>query len=366
MGYKVPHALYSRLVYGILKMLRPLIAAWLATLLLITSGIVLAQNSSSTYQLGRGYKVGNTGIRLGGYIDVHFNGYTENAWPWSAETGDLSLLVSWNNGSKLTFFSELEVEDALSVGQHFGPTTNNAHFSLERLYVDYLVNDTLSVRLGKILTPIGQWNLLHADPLVWTTTRPVATENLFSKRATGIMLHGSMPVGDQSVDYAVYGDYSSTLDPSPADDFDNAVGMRLRYNINDDLQIGLSYIDFSEQSNRSSRNHLLGLDVAWTYQRLSITSEIVYRNNDAKVNEKIIADAWQGYIQGVGRIAGHVYGVGRYEFFDQLNLPSGQVGVLGLAYHPKPPLIWKLEYRLGTNNRFLAPDGLFASFAVLF
>jgi hypothetical protein len=43
---------------------------------------------------------------------------------------------------------------------------------VERLYLDYLHSDALATRLGKHLTPIGRWNLRHADPLVWTATRP--------------------------------------------------------------------------------------------------------------------------------------------------------------------------------------------------
>ncbi len=334
-------------------------AAWLVVLL-VANGVVLAEGPGNGYQLGRGYKVGSTGIQLGGYASAHLSGFGES--PWSFEVSDLSLFVTWDNGSRLHFFSELELEDTLSAGENQGLTTGATHLLLERLYLDYWVNDMLAVRIGKLLTPVGQWNTIHADPLVWTTTRPVATNNLFSKHATGVMLHGTVPFGEQSVDYSVYGDYSATLDPSPEADFDNALGARLRYNISDDLQIGLSYVDFALENSRTTRNHLLGMDIAWTYQRLSVTSEIVYRRNDAAVNRH----AWQGYIQGVGRIAGHVYGVGRYEFFDQDYPQLGQVGVLGLAYHPSPPLIWKLEYRFGANNRYLAPDGLFASFSVLF
>jgi hypothetical protein len=331
--------------------------------LAISSNAVLAQDSDNAYQLGRGYKLGNTGIQLGGYASFHGAGFGDS--PWSLELSDLSLFVTWDTGSKLRFFSEIEIEEGLHVGQYTGLTTRDGYFKLERLYLDYLVNDRVTVRIGKMLTPVGQWNLLHVDPLLWTTTRPVATENLFSEHVSGVMVHGTIPFGDQSVDYSVYGDYSSTLDARPitgVSNFDNALGARLRYNISDDLQIGLSYSDFTLQGRTNSRSHLLGLDGAWTYQRFAFNSEIVYRYNDVEINQHV----WQGYIQGVSALKGHVYGVARYEFFDQVNGQLGQVGVLGLAYHPRPPLIWKLEYRLGTNNRYLAPDGVFASFAVLF
>ncbi|MEQ1559991.1 MAG: hypothetical protein ABL933_13765 [Methyloglobulus sp.] len=345
-------------------LLRLALVVWVSALLLLTSSVVAAEEESSKgYQLGRGYAIGNTGIRLGGYASVHLESLGDV--PWSLNVSDASLFVAWDNGSRLRFFSELEVEDSLGAGQQYrGVTTSKADFLIERLYLDYLVNDNLTVRIGKILTPVGQWNLIHADPLVWTATRPVATDNLFSEHVSGIMLHGTVPIGEQSLEYSVYGDYSSTLDPLRAEPpyFDNALGMHLRYNVNDNLKIGFSYVDFALQGSANIRNHLAGLDIAWAYQRFAVNSEIVYRNNDAAVNN----NAWQGYIQGVSPIAEHFYAVGRYEFFDQPNQQFGQVGVLGIAYRPRPPLTLKLEYRLGQHNRDLAPDGLFASFSVLF
>lgn len=334
----------------------------MAVSVLVAPVKVSAQETNSGYQLGRGYGLGNTDIKLGGYASTHLDGFGET--PWSFDVSDLSLFVTWDNGSRLRFFSELEVEDVLTAGEHQGLTAKAAGFRLERLYLDYLINDNLTVRIGKILTPIGQWNLIHADPLVWTTNRPVATDNLFSEHATGIMLHGNVPIGTRSLDYSVYADYSSSLDPKDTGEtlFDNALGFRLRYNLNDQLKVGFSYADFALQNSRNTRNHLVGLDLAWSYQRFAVNSEIVYRNNSSTINN----NAWQGYVQGVSPIIGNFYAVGRYEFFDQANAKFGQVGVFGVAYRPVPPLVWKLEYQLGRNNRELAPDGLFASFAVLF
>jgi hypothetical protein len=324
---------------------------------------VFAVEKTDSYRLGQGYSLGNTGIHLGGYGITQVKALGTS--PWSFNMNDLSLFLTWDNGSRLRFFSETEVENLLSAGEHQGLGVKNAKFQLERLYLDYLINDNLTVRLGKILTPIGQWNLIHADPLVWTTTRPVATTNLFSEHATGVMLHGSVPFGGKSLEYGVYGDYSSSLDPVPTETvhFDHALGVRLRYPFSDNLQIGFSYIDFTLQDSRKTQNHLVGLDIAWNYQRFAVNSEIVYRNNDARGTPN---NAWQGYVQGVFPIISHVYGVGRYEFFDQIRSPFGHVGVFGLAYRPRPPLVWKLEYRLGEHNRDLAPDGMFASFSLLF
>ncbi|WP_347989857.1 hypothetical protein [Methylomonas sp. AM2-LC] len=321
--------------------------------------------ADSPYQLGRGYALGDSGLSLGGYSSSHVEGLGKN--PASFTLSSLSLFVSWDSGSKLRFFSETEAENILQVGGSQVLNGDSVNVHMERLYFDYLVADSLSLRVGKILTPVGQWNLIHVDPLVWTTSRPVATTHLFADYATGLMLQGTVTLGKRYLDYSVYSDYSSALDPtriiSESPVFDNAQGLRLRYHANDALQIGLSYADYALLGNASIRNHLTGLDLAWTYAHFTLNSEIVYRNSTALSNQ----NNWEGYIQGVNPIVGNIYAIGRYEFFDRLNAQTlGQVGVMGLAYRPQAPLIFKLEYRTGVNNRQLAADGLFASFSVLF
>lgn len=352
-----------------------------------------ADDGDSGYQLGRGYAVGDTGITLGGYASTHLQALGSSPLNWSVSS--LSSFVTWDNGSKLRYFSETELEEGVSVSNDRGLTTKNADLHIERIYLDYLFSNQLTIRVGKMLTPIGQWNLIHVDPLVWTTSRPVATYNLFSNFATGVMLHGTVSLGKRPLEYAVYGDYGSVLDPTPSNtqgpDFDNAQGLRLRYDVLDRLKLGLSYSDFALTTSPNIRNHLLGMDFAWAYQRFAINSEIILdmKNPATRLNAASNAfvdiddlkraqtsqtlNAWQGYIQGVCPLINSLYAVTRYEFFDQdnrgfnpNNRKFGQAEVLGLAYRPIPPLVWKLEYRLGKNNEALAPDGLLASFSVLF
>lgn len=321
-----------------------------------------AEDTDSAYRLGSGYAVNKTGLRIGGYANALIG--APRAAPWHFEVTDLSLFLTWDNGSRLRFFSELEAGDVLRAGEHQSLETQNAHFEFERFYIDGLVNNNLTVRLGKFLTPIGQWNLIHAAPLVWTTSRPVATENSFSTHASGLMLHGSALFANRQLEYSVYGDVTNSIDPHRSKEpFDNAVGGQLRYLLSDTLQIGASFANFTLTNLQSSRYYLSGLDAMWSYQKFELSSEIIYRTSD----HANIKNTWQGFAQSVIPLfSRHWFVVGRYEFFDQSQDTTGQVGVLGLAYRPLPPIVWKLEYRMGTHNEILAPDGLSASFAILF
>ncbi|MDI1230322.1 MAG: hypothetical protein PSU93_04120 [Methylobacter sp.] len=331
----------------------------------LSMGSILAvaadDDVESIYRLGSGYPVSETGLRIGGYATTKIG--MPRADPWYFDVSDLSLFLTWDNGSRLRFFSELEVGDVLSAGEHQSLGTQKAHFEFERFYIDGLVNNNLTIRLGKFLTPVGQWNLIHAAPLVWTSSRPVATENLFSTHASGLMLHGSVSVANRQLEYSVYGDISESIDPYRSKKpFENALGAHLRYSLTDTVQIGASFANFVLNDLPPTRYNLAGLEVAWSYQKYELSSEIVYRTSD----HTNIKSTWQSFAQSVIPLSQYWFVVGRYEFFEQPQDKPGQVGLLGLAYRPLPPIIWKLEYRLGTNNETLAADGLAASFAMLF
>jgi len=344
---------------------RPAQAVFAVWMLLAWSLVSLAWAADAArqgYRLGNGYALGNSGLRLGGYSDIKVNAL--GADPWEFTVDDLSLFISWDNNGPIRFFAELESADTFSASEHQSFSTRNSHFESERFYFDGLINDKLTIRLGKFLTPIGHWNLLHAAPLVWTGQRPVASENLFSTHAAGAMLHGTMLVDSRQLDYAVYGDVTDIIDPYLSDNpFKDAFGGHVGYQWTDNLHIGISFANFVLKDHAGERKSLAGIDALWKFKKHEISSEIVYRDKGNEANGKSM---WQGFLQSVTPLPSHWFLVSRYEAFQQLQDKTGHVGVIGLAYRPSPPLVWKLEYRLGVNNDALAPNGLTASFAVLF
>ncbi|MCX7097823.1 MAG: hypothetical protein NTV43_07970 [Methylococcales bacterium] len=343
--------------------MRAIFPAYLLALIiaLAPTSVLATDDVEGAYRLGGGYALGDTGLRLGGYASTEID--VPRTAPWHFSLSDLSLFLTWDNGSRLHFFSELEAGDLLSAGEDESLGVQNVHFEFERCYLDTLVNNNLTVRVGKFLSPIGQWNIIHAAPLVWTTSRPVATENLFSTHATGLMLHGSVNVAQHLLEYSVYGDASETFEAHRSNNpFENAFGAHVRYYLTDSLQLGATYANFVLNDLQPIRYNLAGLDLAWSYQRYELSSEIVYRTT----HHTTVENTWQGFIQGVAPISQQWFVIGRYEYFGQTQADAGQIGLLGLAYRPLPPVILKLEYRLGEHNEVLAPDGLSASFAILF
>lgn len=327
------------------------------------------------YQLGQGLTFPQQGLRIGGYSSIHYHDLENQQATLNVQ--DLSLFLSKDIGSRWKLFSEMEIGDALTVTADH-TSSSEADFDIERLYADYHALQGLTLRAGKFLTPVGQWNLIHADPLVWTVSRPLTTSAGFSRHATGAMVYGSDPLADNDLDYWLFVDNSENLDPAERkelpfsadgatstvqNNFERATGVRLLYHLLDDqLSVGASYLWFGTQEPQQ-HCRLGGLDFSWSSHYLELTAEAISRTNDTLSQE----DEHGGYLQAVLHLPGQLHLVGRYERYKSAWLPESMtINTLGLNYRPHPAIALKLEHRAGSNNEVAAPNGWLASFAVLY
>ncbi|MBA3452232.1 MAG: hypothetical protein H0T42_03930 [Deltaproteobacteria bacterium] len=74
--------------------------------------------------------------------------------------------------------------------------------SIERVYLEYDVNEWLTIQAGSFLTPYGIWNVDHGSPVIIPATRPfVIGESLFPQQQTGLHIYGKRPFGDYQLGY---------------------------------------------------------------------------------------------------------------------------------------------------------------------
>jgi len=187
---------------------------------------------------------GTTKFLLSGYA---FGGFTKRNGEPSTFTAGFSPILLWKLSDKLFFEGELEL------GQDNAETTVN----LEYAHLTYLLNDYITVGVGKFLTPFGQFpDRLHAAwinklpdfPLVFNED-----EGLVGFSQLGAEVRGVIPIGPTKVFYDAYvsnGPRLNTTDPARAGllDFDNftdtnnnkAVGGRIGFMPLPQLEIGYS------------------------------------------------------------------------------------------------------------------------------
>lgn len=349
---------------------------WLCCAALWLAGVWLPtraddeQTSAWEYRLGHGYRLGDSGVTLGGYASAEV--LRPSGRPWGFQVEDISLFVTAEKG-RWRFFSETEVNEALSAGQGDAFGINRARFDAERLHLDYTFAEELKFRIGKFLTPVGRWNLIHADPLVWTTSRPRVTAGPFAPHVTGVMAFGDFNALGREWNYSLYAGGKNQLDMKKPDEsldslYRDTFGFRVVNELPGRFQMGLSYAHFEQVNFFPGSRDLVGLDFFWTRNRMELSGEFAYRWSAGK-------DDWGIYLQGVAPLplGENVYAIGRYEAFQRQDSTGlANLWVAGLAYRPLPPLVFKAEYSVGDGNDASdritegSPEGFAASVAVLF
>jgi len=298
------------------------------------------------------------GFKLGGYssagVNLHPNGDLDGA------LNEASLFISWEGNSRLRFFSEIEVERPLQWGPGETLTSKDAFIDIERLYLDYNVSEKINVRGGRFLTPAGQWNVKHAAPLVWTSSRPLVTSRLFPESINGIMIYGAAPLDNKAFEYTFYID---TLQQDSRDkyaiSYKDAKGMRLA--VTGKINVGFSLLDISEAEVGGERYRMFGLDFMTKRNGWEFSGEAMQRYTTGG------ADGGSGaYLQGVAPLGNNWFAVSRVENFKRPLEGSSERWLIGTAWKMTANKTIKIEYVGGDKERFESPKGLLASFAILF
>jgi hypothetical protein len=316
------------------------------------------------YVAGRGLRVGSA-LTIGAFTTVEVD--DDEAEPGTIELDGVNFLLLFEPIDALRFFAELEVGDLLSYEPGADDVDSNTELDTERLYLELSRSDALNLRLGKFQTPVGRWNLVPAEPFVWTASDPVLVERAFDEHQTGGALFGSFYPGSHTLSYWLYGQFVDPLDPDTDSEYaDRSVGGRLEFGGPlEDWSVGTSLL-LSER--KDDWNTLGGLDAVARFGPLELTTEF------AAVSDGIPERSlWGIYLQGVydlgsaSRILRDFYFVARYEHFDPRGTSEdANLWDLGITWIPVDYLNIKAGYRLSDRQTEDVRDGLTASLSVLF
>ncbi len=311
------------------------------------------------YRAGRGLHLGRAGLNIGGFSS--FELVRDEGEATTVALEGINLLALYEPRSWLRAFVELEAGpifeyDTDGDDLRFQPTGE-----FERFYLDLERSDQLKVRVGRFRTPIGRWNLVPAEPFVWTANDPVFLQRAFADRETGGMLFGSLYPSGGTLSYWLYGQVGNPF----ADDIepvtpDHNVGGRIEYSgARGEWSLGASTLATESDGDWS---YLGGLDGEWHLGPVTLTSELTAA--DGEIEE---LDLWGGYVQAVVEALPTFYLVGRYEHFEPAG-PERAVDLedVGVAWIPRPWLQLKATYRLADHETEDVTRGLTASLSVLF
>ncbi len=326
---------------------------------------------------------------FGGYGELHYNNYRDGDKKDEVDFHRFVLFYGHKFNDRLRFYSELEVEHALS-GDGAGGAVE-----LEQAYLDYRVNNALSFKGGAVLVPMGILNETHEPPTFFGVERNEVETRIIPTtwREAGLGVHGeivqglryeagimsSMDAGKfERPDRAVRS-MRTELSEAAAHDF--AFYGALNYRGVPGLAVGTSVFTGNTGQNGASdaalkdvngrlllwdvhaQYRLGGLELRALYARGSlgdadkITAAAIARSGD---NSQIAPEAFWGYYAEAGyhfRLGDEmeIAPFARYERYNtQASVPSGfsadgknneRVTTLGVNFKLHPQVVLKADYQ---------------------
>ena len=274
---------------------------------------------------------------VGGYFDIQYRAHRQSVLETGYDTirggqgttngFDQQRLVPFiyaDITEHVKFGSEIEIEHGIR-------ETNELEISAEFAFVDYLIHESVNLRGGIILLPIGKFNLLHDSPLNDLTDRPLVSQFIIPTTIseTGAGLYGTFyPGRTAKLDYEVYVTtgpcgYTNAGEPRVTE-FDGTKNSRQRKCLSEDgLDINngkavVGRVAFSPRlgmevggsgyygnQSPSSYNPLSIFAVDWTFQRgpFELIGEAAWayaRNNAIAIPGNTIGFAPGSRITGIG------------------------------------------------------------------
>jgi hypothetical protein len=305
---------------------------------------------------------------------INVSGYTKftveavNKEPTSVALDDVSIFVSGKFNRWFNPFLEAEAYNIDIWKESDDFQFNNVHLAIERLYNDMQITNEDTLRVGKMLASINHWNIVHAAPLVWTSTRPVTSNYARANYVTGLQLrHDFDALSGHALEVYVQpvDDFNHKTLNSHERQYDTVAGARWILNEDLDYYVGVSY-QYAKVMHSDEMRNSISIDGNWQHKWFELESELLFTRIDTK--EAMLHDNdWGGYVQMAVPIVDKFSLITRYEHFEfaeKTEVMNAELG--GVVYRPVPSLSFKLEWQQVQGSTSHNQTGLYSSVAVLF
>jgi len=312
--------------------------------------------AAEEYQLGEGAQIGSLPLYMGGYVSLDYKS-AENEDRYRID--DIAVL-GYGGYDKFSYMAEVEFKKfyVRTYSSEYDNTSHNTRLYLERVYLDYNLNENYSFRAGKYNSPIGFWNLLPINVLRETSSSPVSSSILFPKFTTGLGLsYTTFGTGELKIDIMAQNNHD--LDAKYNNyEVDRHYGVGLTYEV-EDYTYKLNGGYFHKDNIVNEPIYYMLLSAKYEADKYQILSEF-----GTQTSKDDTATDYAGYVQAVYRATEQHIGILRLETYDD-NVANIQesLAIVGYTYRPLYPIAIKSEYQFHEESDL---DQILFSLSVLF
>ncbi|MEO1953966.1 MAG: porin [Campylobacterales bacterium] len=323
--------------------------------LFFLSSFLYAQDE---YVLGEGYQVGDSPIYLGGYFSVDYRKKDEED---RYRVDDISFM-SYGGNDTLSYLAEFEFKEFyVETRDNENSTTERNHkLYIERLYVDYNIDENYNLRLGKYNSPIGFWNLMPINVLRETSSSPILNNIIYPKYTTGLDLsYSTFSQGELKLDFILQDNTAIDDDDYNNYDIDKHYALGISYEEDDyTYKVNGGYFSKRDKQIEISDYTYALISARYDDERYQFLAEAGIQNSKEKDHN------YAGYVQGLYRFTYQHIGVIRLESYkDELQNKNDNIAIFGYTYRPLYPVALKAEYQQHSADN---ENQIIFSFSVLF
>jgi len=303
---------------------------------------------------------------INGYTSINLN-VPDNTTA-ELEIDDLAMFVQGRINKYFNPFIEVEMARLQIWVEGDGFFPHSGEIDLERLYNEFHLTDKVHLRLGKMLAPVGEWNQIHAAPLVNTINRPLTTYINFSEFISGTEIKYLSNTWWPNI--SIYYQPSTEISPKSIDTrpvrYENVSGINLQYGDEFSAQLGLS-IQHAKLVTRDESQTLYSIDGQNDFSWIQLSSQLSYATIRGTEITSQRNYEWGGYLQAVMPIQERWTLVVRQEAFLQRDQSQTHYNtIFDINLTPNDIIIWKIEYVFQKGAELNIHEGFYTSFGMMF
>lgn len=317
-------------------------------------------------------------ISIGGYGKMDYTNYQDQEGKNKLDIYRFIVYLGYQFTDKIKLVSELEWE-------HGGREKTGGYGIVEQAYIDFTLNESIGIKVGHVLVPVGWVNLYHEPTVFNAVSRPEVEKYIIPStwHENGVMLHGGISGFDYQVGILASLEAEGAKNirsmrqngqKSKAEDF--AFVGRIDYNGISGFNIGGSfYTGHAGQSVSGLDDVIVTVSeahIAYNYQGFEVRA--LYAINEIENAQDIVkksisdeapigvASEGSGYYINLAYTFDEITPFIRYEAYNDKEVSFNDKGIrndkdedivsttIGINYNPTPNIVLKADYVLRDNR----------------